>query len=227
MTLLKQTGPKYSEPLKTVEPLHLVQIVDDDPGIRRALARLLKSVDIPAQCFAGAKEFIDAYDPSRPGCAIFDVSMPEMTGLELQEVMAERGYACPIIFLTGQSSIPDSVRAMKNGAVDFLTKPVDDEKLINAVRLALDTDRRTRLKNMGLNSIKERLGSLTPREMEVLTHVVTGQLNKQIAADLGTVEKTIKVHRGRVMRKMGVRTVVELVHTVDLVSNPAEHQDPA
>ena len=149
-----------------------------------------------------------------------------MSGLELQGIMATRGYDCPVIFLTGQSSVPESVRAMKNGAADFLTKPIDEEKLIGAVQSALKTDRHTRLKNARLNLIKEKLGSLTPREMEVLTHVVTSQLNKQIAADLGTVEKTIKVHRGRVMKKMGVRTVVELVHTVDLIGNLSDRQDP-
>jgi FixJ family two-component response regulator len=153
-------------------------------------------------------------DTSTPGCAVLDVALGEWNGLEVQTALANKGDARPIIFITGQGDIATSVQAMKAGAVDFLTKPVRDEDLIEAVRRALERDRATREEEARLASVGERLASLTPREQEVLSSVVAGRLNKQIAAELGIAEKTVKVHRARVMAKMAVRSVAELVRIV-------------
>jgi FixJ family two-component response regulator len=146
---------------------------------------------------------------------VLDLAMPGLNGLELQAALTVKGSAIPIIFLTGHGNIPTSVQAMKRGALDFLTKPVNDDDLLKAVQAAIEKDRLARIARAELEDIQARLDSLTPREREVLTHVVSGQLNKQTAADLGTVEKTIKVHRGRVMEKMKVHSVAELVHLAE------------
>ena len=161
--------------------------------------------------FDSPREFLERFDPSAPGCLVLDLAMPGLTGLELQKALAAKGRELPIVFLTGRGDIATSVRAMKLGAVDFLTKPVDDEDLLSAIRSALEKNRTSRTAREELARIEQRLALLTPREREVLERVVAGRLNKQIAAELGTVEKTVKVHRARVMRKMGARTVAELV----------------
>jgi FixJ family two-component response regulator len=155
------------------------------------------------------------HDSSVPGCAVLDVSMPSLDGLELQKALSDGGSQRPVIFLTGEGDIPTSVRAMQAGAIDFLTKPVNDTDLLAAIARAVQADSENRIVSTELALVRARFMSLTPREHEVMTHVIAGRLNKQIAGDLGTVEKTIKVHRGRLMEKMGVRSVAELVRLAE------------
>lgn len=192
-------------------------IVDDDAAVLRSLSRLLRSARLACATFSSPREFLDGHDPAAPGCLVLDVAMPGLNGLELQQALITRGHELPIIFLTGHGDIPMSVQAMKRGAVDFLTKPVHDDTLLAAIRAAIERDRVQRQKRAEVAEIQQRLATLTPREREVLEHILTGQLNKQIANDLGTVEKTIKVHRARVMEKMKVQSVAELVHLAERV----------
>jgi FixJ family two-component response regulator len=192
-----------------------VFLVDDDAGVLKALTRLLRVKGYAVLSYASPHEFLAHHDPEVPGCAVFDVSMPGLDGLGLQQAVAEGGSARPIIFLTGKGDIPTSVRAMRAGAVDFLTKPVGDQSLLEAIGRAEEQDREARRDQVEMAAVQARVGTLTPREREVLKHVVAGRLNKQIAGDLGTVEKTVKVHRGRVMEKLGVRTVVDLVRIAE------------
>jgi FixJ family two-component response regulator len=192
-----------------------VFLVDDDAGVLKALSRLLCARGYEVQPFDSPQTFLADHDASISGCAVFDVSMPGLDGLELQQALAAGGSQRPVIFLTGKGDIPTSVRAMRAGAIDFLTKPVSDADLLAAIARAEKDDASTRHLNAELESINARFALLTPREREVMTHVIAGRLNKQIAGDLGTVEKTIKVHRGRVMEKMGVRSVAELVRLAE------------
>jgi len=192
-----------------------VFIVDDDPAVLKSLSRLLRASQFNVVTFGSPQEFLERYDPHTPGCLVLDVAMPGLNGLELQEALRVKGSAIPIIFLTGHGDIPMSVQAIKGGALDFLTKPVHDKDLLKAVEAALEKDCFERQRRAELDDIQERLATLTPREREVLIHVVSGQLNKQIAYDLGTVEKTIKVHRARVMEKMKVGSVAELVRLTE------------
>jgi FixJ family two-component response regulator len=194
-----------------------VFLVDDDKRVLRALSRLLRAKGYDPQPFASAQEFLDCDGLEVPSCAVFDVSMPDLDGLALQKALTDRGSQRPVIFLSGRGDIPTSVQAMKAGAVDFLTKPVREGDLLNAIVRAEDIDCRNRQAQVVRAAINARLTTLTPREREVLSHVVAGRLNKQIAADLGTVEKTIKVHRGRMMAKLGVRTVIDLVRLAEKV----------
>jgi FixJ family two-component response regulator len=188
-----------------------VFVVDDDVTVLRALSRLLRSADYEVRAFESAQEFLAQHHPATPGCVISDIAMPVIDGLQLQSALSETGVLRPIIFLTGRGDIPMTVRAIQAGAVDFLTKPVNDTDLFDAIDRARAYDDATRGERQQLASIEEGLNRLTPRERQVLSHVIAGRLNKQIAADLGTVEKTIKVHRGRMMQKMGVHSVAELV----------------
>jgi FixJ family two-component response regulator len=193
-----------------------VYLVDDDPGVLKALSRLLRVKGYEVQPYASPRLFLEEHDVAVPGCAILDVSMPDLDGLELQRALtASDGFHRPVVFVTGKGDIPTSVRAMKAGAIDFLTKPVKDEDLFDAISRAEVRDAHAHKVHSELASIQAKVETLTPREREVLVHVVAGRLNKQIAGDLGTVEKTIKVHRGRVMEKLGVRTVVELVRMAE------------
>jgi FixJ family two-component response regulator len=192
-----------------------VFVVDDDVGVVKALSRLLRAKGYDVRPFASAEEFLAGHDAVVAGCAIFDVSMPGLDGLALQQVFTAGGKQRPVIFLTGKGDIQKSVRAMKAGAVDFLTKPVRDKDLLDAVARAEAEDTRTRQTGAEVAAIEAKIATLTPREREVLTHVIAGRLNKQIAGDLGTVEKTVKVHRGRMMEKLGVRTVVDLVRLAE------------
>ncbi len=188
-----------------------VFVVDDDASMRRALTRVLRSAGIDVVAYASAQEYIDAFDPDRPGCLILDLAMPGLGGLDLQHILRSKGNAPPIVFLSGRAALADGIQAMKGGAVEFLTKPVEDEALIDAVRNAIAKDRADRAVRDDAAEIKRRLATLTPRELQVLRCVLGGMLNKQTAAELGTVEKTIKVHRARVMDKMQASSLAELV----------------
>ncbi|NVD74511.1 response regulator transcription factor [Duganella sp. BJB1802] len=193
----------------------LVHLVDDQPAVLKALARLLGAAGYTVRAYAGAQDFLDALADAADGCLVLDLSMPGMDGLALQQALAARAPHLPIIFLTGHGDIDSGVRAMKLGAADFLTKPVDDARLIAAIEAALAQQRRQRDADAELAAIRQRLATLTPRETEVLELLVEGLLNKQVAAALGTVEKTVKVHRARVMAKMQVRSPTALVRLVD------------
>lgn len=192
-----------------------VLVIDDDPSVLKSLARLLRSIELNVATFTSPQEFLDQFEPVIHGCLILDIAMPNFNGLELQQELAVRGNELPVIFLTGHGDIPMSVQAMKQGAIDFLTKPVHDQDLIEAIHAAIETNRMNRRAHDELNEIRKKLSTLTPREREVLDHVVSGRLNKQIAADLGTVEKTIKVHRAHLMTKLKVRSLADLVRLAE------------
>jgi FixJ family two-component response regulator len=204
---------------------HTVFIVDDDPSVLKALARLLRSAGLNTSTFASAQEFFDLHDQNAPGCLVLDVAMPGMNGLELQLALATQGNQLPIIFLTGNGDIPMSVRAIRQGAIDFLTKPVNDGQLIAVIHDAIEKDRIARQARAKLSELNQRLAMLTPREREVLSHVVAGKINRQIAAELGTVEKTIKVHRAHLMTKLKVQSLAELVKLAErlgVMSSPLD-----
>lgn len=198
----------------TDEPFTIF-LVDDDAGVLKALSRLLQTRGYAVQPFTSPQAFLANHDTAVPGCAVLDVSMPDLDGLALQTALTAEGSQRPVIFLTGKGDIPTSVRAMRAGAIDFLTKPVNDDDLLAAIAQAEEEDAKIRSASADLSSINARIARLTPREREVMTLVVAGRLNKQIAGDLGTVEKTVKVHRGRVMNKLGVRTVADLVRLAE------------
>lgn len=193
----------------------IVYLVDDDTAVQKALGRLLQARGYVVHSYTAPQAFLAEHDASIAGCAILDVSMPDLDGLELQQALSEQGSQRPIIFLTGKGDVPTSVRAMRAGAIDFLTKPVNDADLFAAIARAEKEDYESRSTAASLSSIRAKVDMLTPRELEVMTHVVAGRLNKQIAGDLGTVEKTVKVHRARVMSKMGVRSVADLVRLAE------------
>lgn len=192
-----------------------VYLVDDDAQVLRSLARLLGSAGMQARTFTSARTFLDEVGTDAGGCVVLDLAMPGQDGLELQQAMVERGYCLAVVFLSGKGEVPHSVRALKRGAVDFLTKPVDGAVLLAAVRDALVRSRQSRQARIERLEFERRLATLTPREREVLHYAVSGRLNKQIAHELGTVEKTIKVHRSRLMRKLGARSVAELARLAD------------
>jgi FixJ family two-component response regulator len=194
-----------------------VFVVDDDADVRRALTRLLRAGGFGVTEFGSARDFLACHNSETSGCLLLDVAMPDVDGLELQELLLAAGSVRPIVFLTGNADIPTSVQAMKAGAANFLTKPVNTPKLFAAVTEALKLDATARRLNARRHALQRRLSTLTSREREVLAHLVAGERNKQIAADLGIVEKTIKVHRARLMRKMGVRSMVELVYVAGVV----------
>jgi FixJ family two-component response regulator len=191
-----------------------VRVVDDDAAVLKALDRLLRSAGFAVRTFPSSLDFLRQHDDETPGCVVVDLSMPGLDGLQLQQALAVSGDSCPMVFISGRGDVPTSVQAMKAGAVDFLTKPFDQQQLLTAVRTAIEKDRATRERRAERRSIGARMAVLTPRERQVMTHVVAGRLNKQIAAELGMAEKTVKVHRARVMKKMAVNSVAELVSVV-------------
>jgi FixJ family two-component response regulator len=199
----------------TALPSPTVFVVDDYAPVRSSISRLLRAAGFAVAAFGSAEEFLAQYNPHIPGCLVLDLAMPTVNGLELQRILAETGSVLPIIFLTSHGDISKSVQAMKHGASDFLTKPVNDEDLLAAIRVAIEKDRAVRREQTEVSEIRSRLATLTPREREVLEYVVAGKLNKQIASDLGTVEQTIKVHRAHVMQKMRVQSVAELVRLTE------------
>ena len=205
----------------------VVYVVDDDASIRTAMRRGLVAAGFAVRAFESADAFLTAHDPEVPGCLVTDVAMPGMSGLELQSVLANRGCARPIIFVTARGSIPMSVQAMRAGAITFLPKPVRLGELLAAVLEALDRDRQCRKADAQRNDVESRLMALTSREREVLELIIIGRLNKQIAAELGAAEKTIKVHRGRVMAKLQVRSVAELVTLTSQVIKRPDSRPPA
>lgn len=205
-----------------------VYVVDDDPPVLKAVARLLKGAGFQVATFSSPRRFLEHHVPGAAGCLVLDLAMPELDGLQLQEQLSSTGQTLPIIFLTGHADVPASVKAMKGGAADFLTKPIEREQLLQAVRAALARDRIARQARQEIDDIRRRLATLTPREYEVFGHVIGGKLNKQTAADLGAAEKTIKVHRARVMDKMRVQSVAELVRLAERAGiTPAVHEQPA
>jgi len=206
---LRTSGAAVLTSMESQSPT--VYLVDDDPDILKAIDRLLQSVGLRVVTFLSPQQFLEDYDRSAPACLVLDLALPGLSGLELQRVLEQEASTLPIIFLTGRGDIASSVRAMKHGAADFLTKPVDDTDLIAAIHDALARDKAQRISRSERERVAKSLSSLTERERQVLEQIVAGRLNKQIAADLGTSEKTIKFHRGNLMRKMGVRVLADLV----------------
>ncbi|HET9713402.1 MAG TPA: response regulator transcription factor [Pyrinomonadaceae bacterium] len=192
-------------------PSQVVFVIDDDASMRDAVSRLLNAVGLTVQTFASAREFLAGRLPDVPGCAVLDVRLPGLSGLDLQREMVERGIHIPVIFITGHGDIPMSVQAMKAGAVEFLTKPFRDQDLLDAVRSGIQLDRQGRKERAELAELRDGHRQLTPREREVMSLVVAGLLNKQIALRLGTSEKTIKIHRSHVMQKMRADSLADLV----------------
>jgi FixJ family two-component response regulator len=192
-----------------------VFIIDDDLSVRKSLSRLLGSMGFQTEAFASAEAFLAREPYDGVACIILDVRMPGLSGMDLQDELAKAEYAVPIIFITGHGDIPMSVQAMKKGAVDFLPKPFDDDQLLNALTKAIEKDREAKAQRYATRDILMRMERLTPRECEILRYVITGMLNKQIAFKLGIAEKTVKVHRGRIMEKLGARSVAELVRLAE------------
>ena len=201
--------------MTAVEPLVLV--VDDDPSVRKGLTRLLALADYAVETYASAREFLAREPYPGPCCLVLDVRMPGLTGIQLQEILAATGRRMSIVFVSGHADVQTSVKAMKAGAVDLLTKPVDVQDLIDAIQRAVTKDKHDLASEARLAEVQRRVGLLTPREVEVFAHVVTGMMNKQVGAALGIGEKTVKVHRARVMEKMQAGSVAELVRLADEV----------
>ena len=192
-------------------------VIDDDPSVCKGISRLVRSAGFDVETFATARDFLDSGKTDGPGCIILDVRMPEMTGPELQEKLSKTEYSMPVIFLSAHGDVPITAQAMKKGAVDFLTKPVDRDDLLEAIHISLTTDAEKCAERIENNSLQEYFKKLTPREYEIMTYVITGMLNKQIAFELNISEETVKIHRGRVMKKLEIVSVAELVRLCEKV----------
>lgn len=198
----------------------LVVIVDDDPAVRDSLDSLFRSIGLATRLFGAPAELLQGPLPDAPGCIILDVRLPGISGLDFQDQLIQKGIALPIVFMTGHGDIPMTVRAMKAGAVDFLAKPFRDQEMLDAVMAAIERDRQRRSASAALDDLRTSYQTLTPREREVMSHVVSGLMNKQVAGALGLSEITVKIHRGNVMRKMGVRTLADLVRMAEALGIP-------
>jgi FixJ family two-component response regulator len=192
-----------------------VFLVDDDASVLKGLRRLLAAAGFEVAAFESPQQFLERFDASAPGCLVLDLAMPGLNGMELQQELAARGSTLPIVFLTGHGDVPTSVQAMKRGAADFLTKPVDERDLLAAIQGAFERGRTLRKDRAETAEVERRRATHTPREREVLEHIVSGKRNKQVAGELGTVEKTVKVHRARVMEKMQARSLADLVRLAE------------
>jgi FixJ family two-component response regulator len=199
----------------SVEDVPTVFIIDDDAGVRDSIQDLVESVGLHAEVFATAKEFLTGERRDGPSCLVLDVRLPDTSGLDLQQKLRRAGVAIPIIFITGHADVPMTVKAMKSGAVEFLTKPFREQDLLDVIQRALGRDRRVRESRRQLDELQKRYGTLSAREREVMSLVVSGLLNKQIAAELGASETTVKIHRGRVMQKMQANSLPDLVRMAD------------
>jgi FixJ family two-component response regulator len=207
------------------EPEPIIFVIDDDPSVRKSLSRLLRSVGHAVETFSSAEEFLSREHFDGIGCIILDVQMPGLSGMDLQVELGKAEYSMPIVFITGHGDIPMSVEAMKRGAVHFLTKPFDDNDLLRAMREAIEKDRKAKAGQAEVQDLRRRISLLTPREYEILRHVITGSLNKQIAFTLNIAEKTVKIHRGRVMEKLRVDSVAELVRLAEKAGiEPSEYK---
>jgi FixJ family two-component response regulator len=198
----------------------IVRIVDDDPSMRRALTNLFQSVGLKVEAFGSAAEVMDAKPPAVPSCLVLDIRLPGSSGLDLQADLAKANIHTPVIFITGHGDIPMTVRAMKSGAVDFLTKPVRDQDMLDAVQAALERDRKRRDAEKSVSGVRSRFESLSTRQRDVLSLVASGLMNKQVAAELGLAEITVKIYRGQIMRKMGARSLADLVRMTDALGIP-------
>jgi FixJ family two-component response regulator len=197
------------------EPQPIVFIIDDDISVREGISDLLRSVGLGVQTFASTQEFVDSKRPDAPGCIILDVRLPGRSGLELQQTLGQLGIQLPVIFISGHGDIPISVRAMKSGAMEFLTKPINEQELLDAVQAGIERDRANRQDNALATELRARFNSLTPREREIMSLVVSGNLNKQIGFQVGLSEMTVKVHRSHMMQKMQAKSLVDLVRMAD------------